>query len=352
MNISTIGIVSMILVNGLALAGVTVSGPPAGQVKKSKCPTTDGASALNPAKVKHLPPPGADSDVMKELANGDTPFPGWTFKTGAPLTGTIKITQYDSKFAGTHRSGCDMVMEYVKGPGDPANLQFIQMVETSIPLNGGVSPYIDPYPSDDPVAEPLPFYWTKTEMIAHQSQTGITFSDAPRRIHAPTRSVTWRGHLYIASWDGGKTATLHDGIMYGFDAGCVAPGIAALITGSTLEPALIAGMEDVVYVSMNSVVTCTADSLPITPIPNDPALIGYQFYSQAVVFDGSATDPVKVSNALKITIQGTVEPIGVGSGFSLFAFSDPVIGGTIDLQLMEDFHPHGPLPGDTDGKGN
>lgn len=340
---------SLLVIHTLAVAGVTITGPGPGQKAQSTCPANDGSNSLAPNPPSLLPPPAAGSDVMNELANGDTPFPGWTFGTGAALNGTIKISTYDSKFFGAHHSGCVMKLEYVKGAGDPANLQFIQMIETSVPLGGATSPYIDPFPSDDPPGQAMPFYWTLAEMPANTTASGIKFSDSPSRKHPPTSSVTWKGKLYITSWDGKKTVKIHDGIEYGFVAGCQAAMPVAFVTSETLSTTTI-GNNDTVYVTPTVVTLCTADALPVTTIPNDPALIGYRFYAQAVVFTTDPADPIQVSNALNITINGPVIPFGVGTGFSLFAYQNPLIGGAIDLRLRADPHEHEPSPGDSDGK--
>ncbi len=215
---------TLVLCSAITLpAAITVVNPAgADHTPKSDCPKLDGNNKLNPDPATLLDVPTADEGVMKELAStNNTSFAGWTFNVGAALSGTLTINYYHSKFVGSHRSGAQIKATYVAGAGDPATLRFVQMIDTSAALNGATSPYIDPYPNDDPTNAPLPFYWTEKET----KKFGLTFSDFSKRFHPPTSSVTWRGNLYLTSWDGKTpgTITVHDGVEWGFDAGCVEP---------------------------------------------------------------------------------------------------------------------------------
>src|ERR1039457_1015926 len=135
----------------LALAGystvpaaITIVNPGgANHTPFSICPAVDGANQLDPDPGQYLPPPGAGQGVLAELANGNTKFPGWNFNAGAALNGTLTISYYHSQFVGTHNSSAKIKAVYVPGAGDPATFRFVQMVETSDPLNGATSPYID-----------------------------------------------------------------------------------------------------------------------------------------------------------------------------------------------------------------
>lgn len=200
-------------------AAITVVQPAGGDhVPNSICPAIDGGNELNPDPATYLAPPVAGDAILTELAGGDSPFVGWTFVGGAALNGTLTINQYISAFVATHNSGASIKATYAPAQSDPARLRFLQMIETTDPLNGGTSPYIDPFPNDDPTNAPLPFYWTEKET----KEYGNVFSDFSKRVHPPTSFVTWRGNLYISSWDGltPGTVTVHDGIKWGFDAGC------------------------------------------------------------------------------------------------------------------------------------
>ena len=204
---------------------------PADHIPASVCPATDGANVLAPDPVVYLPPPGLFTPIRLELLLGDTPWPGWTFKKGKALKGTLTVNTYKSVFDGDHYSGADIEAEYTPAATDPAGLHFTQLVTTSDPAAGATSPYIDPFPNDDN----LPFYWTQAEETA--MGTSLKFSDGSRRSHPPTSFVTWRGDLYITSWDG-KTpgvVTIHDGIRWGFDAGCI-NWFGIIITVTVTEP--------------------------------------------------------------------------------------------------------------------
>jgi hypothetical protein len=216
-------------------AAITVINPAAANhTPKSDCPALDGSNQLNPDPAQYLAPPPAGQGVLAELANGDSPFPGWTFNAGAALNGTLTINYYHSRFVDTHFSGAQIKATYTPGPGDPSTLRFVQMIETSDPLNGATSPYVDPYPNDDPTNAPLPFYWTEKET----KKFGLTFYDFSKRSHPPTSSVTWRGNLYLTSWDGNVpgTVTVHDGVKWGFDAGCIEIELVSLSLTSIPQP--------------------------------------------------------------------------------------------------------------------
>lgn len=186
----------------------------------SICPAKDGANVLNPNPPTYLPPPGLLSPIRLELMFGDTAFPGWTFRKGAALNGTLTIKKYKSRFLGEHYSGAEIEAQYVPAATDPANLHYVQLVTTSDPMTGATSPYIDPYPNDTNDMN-RPFYWTLMEELTHGQN--LRFYDFSKREHPPTSFVTWRGDLHLSSWDGNSpgTVTLHDGIRWGFDAGCV-----------------------------------------------------------------------------------------------------------------------------------
>jgi len=87
-------------------------------------------------------------------------------------------------------------MSYTRALSDPPlnNLQFIQMVSTSAPLNGTTTPYIDPRPNDDT----YPFYWTSAEIGSHRNSMAgsISFSDfSQRTLGHPPNLITWERRI-------------------------------------------------------------------------------------------------------------------------------------------------------------
>ncbi len=218
-------------------ADVTVSGP-VNSTEDSDCPVSDGFNYLEPSPPTKLPPPGENSAIFDELKGGDVDFSKWTFKQGGKLNGTLTIQDYHSKFKeGNHHSGGEIKLQYKKGAGDPANLQFVQMVNSNMPSSGVKAakakyPVIDPVPEDEPSkANPdpnkyRPFYWNENERPVHTGKAGsnfdIDFYDFSSRKHPPTSRAKWTGELYITSWDGNTpgTVTFHDGISWGWKGMC------------------------------------------------------------------------------------------------------------------------------------
>ena len=228
-TINIITVLCILTIVNIASAKITVMGPTK-STKLSRCPAKDGMNQLKPHPPEYVSPPDANSVTQKELADGDTDFPGWTFNKGAPLSGTLTIDYYHSKFKSTHYSGSQIRARYTKGAGDPNTLRWVQLVDTSAPRSGASSPYIDPYPDDEPNAinpdpnKSRPFYYNEEEIGARTAKPtfDLKFYDFPKRGHPPNSFEKWEGTLFLSSWDGNTpgTVSLHDGIKYGFVAGC------------------------------------------------------------------------------------------------------------------------------------
>jgi hypothetical protein len=227
-----VGVVfSVMAAIGTARAAVTLLNPD-GRPPMTNCPALDGNNQLSPASVALLPPPPPTAPIYT-LAAGDPRYASgsWTYVQGASLNGTINVTTYQSKFKSTHFSGCPIELIYTPGPGDPPIIRWMQEVTTSAPLAPQTSgAYIDGYTN-----QTVPFYWTEAETAANANLFGSTpyFYDFPKRLHPPTSSVYWNGSCYLVSWDGkltNGTVTIHDGVFYGFQAGCAAPPVAVNFT--------------------------------------------------------------------------------------------------------------------------
>lgn len=185
-------------------------------------------------------------------------FPSWTFtySDADALDGNLIVNRYLASASSPFGGGL-LDATYVVGNGDPvvANLRWIQLVTTNAPLNGAVSPYIDPVPNDDT----LPFYWTTPEDTSNanvatscgnyaegsKTDTRYHFGDCSTRnmsiFNAP---VTWSGELVLASWTdpGGnkwinasppiasQNVTVYGGIQWGWRiTAAPEPGTWALI---------------------------------------------------------------------------------------------------------------------------
>lgn len=234
-NNRIIATLALLLASWSAVQGaITIVGPVI-HTPYTICPDFDGGNQLAPDPPEHIDPPQAGQGVLAELANtNNLNFSGWTFNAGSALNGTLTINVYQSHFSGTHKSGAIIRCTYAPATNDPATLRWIQLADSTAPGKKSesvryTSPWIDTW--NDKAASPAPFYWTTNQ---HEKHNGV-FEDFSQREHPPTSAVVWRGYLYLTSWNGKTpgTVTLHDGIKWGFDAGCAAAGVTNVSLVST-----------------------------------------------------------------------------------------------------------------------
>ena len=233
----------LVLGNAISEAKIDIKPPlPANAAADSKCPAGDGTNELEPLPITYLAP-ASTKGLIAEITGGDTklPAPPWKFVKGAALGGTLHVDVYRSAFKDTHISGGEISLRYVKGKGDPATLRWVQLITTDAPLNGAVSPYIDPFPNDDPKGQDLPFYYTESEIEDRINGTNkfgaydLRFYDFSSRNHPPNARVTWVADLYLVSWDKKRpgVVTIHDGVRWGWKAGCARnlPAVPPMVPG-------------------------------------------------------------------------------------------------------------------------
>jgi hypothetical protein len=93
------------------------------------------------------------------------------------------------------------------------------------------------------------------------------------------------------------------------------------------------GASDRAYVMPSYVYPVLMDSIPALWIPDDPALVGVDIYSQIVMYNPHdfPGDPLKVSNAICYTLGGGTKKFGQGSGIHQFATSAPAIGTNLGM---------------------
>src|SRR5262249_44823462 len=163
-------------------------------------------------------------------------FPTWTFTYAAGLNGTLNINTYVPTSTADDNGGGKIDATYTRAATDPAiaNLRWIQLVITNLPLGGGpMTGYIDPLPNDDT----LPFYWTTPEdsNVNDGNKTATTYHFFDNSTRSPMTgqfsgtATSWTGDLLLASWTdpGGnnwltqsppvanQTVTIYDGIHWG-----------------------------------------------------------------------------------------------------------------------------------------
>ncbi len=91
----------------------------------------------------------------------------------------------------------------------PDGFKFTQTIDTTAPLGGAASPYVDPHPNDDA----KPFYWTDAEQAANPT----TFRDSPARPAPAAGTTDWDATLTLNGVnETTKTVTAYDALTYGF----------------------------------------------------------------------------------------------------------------------------------------
>lgn len=168
-------------------------------------------------------------------------FPNWLFINSSGLefaNGKFNIVHYDACLAEQKGSSLDwecahkMQIDYdITGVSyDPQGevLHWIQFVYTNYPKSGNPSTgYLDPttWKGVKNFEDNLPFYWTESENKTNSDdgKVKLRFTDRPARPFSGVISrtpVTWEAHLYLALWDGDKTAgsvwVYHKGVKWGF----------------------------------------------------------------------------------------------------------------------------------------
>lgn len=254
-----IGVVAVLLpLQAEALVVTYTFQPTAANYKQSTdCPAGDGSSHLDPYPITVI---AAPTQALRDALGATAPapasgpfYPGWTFNyNGGALHGTLWVDEYRSVFPGTHYSGANLYARYKKGEGDPANLQFIQLVSETPPFKDAPNPHIDPWPqprTQDQLSKLTPaqllalwnariaynttngpFYLTQAEMPLRQDGAynwggygkdyDREFNDRPRKNH-PNSTATWKAELYLANLDAtNHVLTVYEGIQWGFQGTC------------------------------------------------------------------------------------------------------------------------------------
>jgi hypothetical protein len=144
-------------------------------------------------------------------------FPGWTVNKVGTLSGITTISN-NAGWKDPNLGGGKLQARYAQSDAVPAGstLNWLQVINTNLPLNGPATPYLDPRPNDDS----LPFYWTTAEQAARSTTTSVTFEDFATRTKsalATTNPITFRTQLFVAEFNGNNTVSVRNGISWGWD---------------------------------------------------------------------------------------------------------------------------------------
>jgi|GEM_PF-5360304 len=213
-------LVCVALMELIAAADTTVTQPNPANVRDNA--SAAGANvSLSPAVINRV-----GTLAQNHLAAMQAAYPDYKFVYGGSLNGNWLINSYQAR-ADNAGGGASMDLRYVRAKTDPslASLRFVQVIDTSAPINGGKSPGVD---SSSGI---VPFYYFDDSTEDENKDPGdgngmgsYYFDDEPQRPYpappvppAPFSSLGWGAILYIASYnDATKTVTIYDGVSWGF----------------------------------------------------------------------------------------------------------------------------------------
>lgn len=211
---------------GLAVAALVFNASiPGTAIAADYALSADGNSVVRVVPQGTVSGSGFDSSLITSA------YSGWTVNTASG--GSVSSSGYAAGWS-SGSGGATIQASYSQANAVAAghSLNWVQVINTNVPLNGATSPYIDPVPNDDN----LPFYWTTPEQATHGTNKTVGFSDFSRRdpaTLATTNPITWNASLYAAEYDGNKTVTIHDGISWGWT---MKPATVGSASGSFVNP--------------------------------------------------------------------------------------------------------------------
>lgn len=233
-------------------------------------------------------------------------YPGWTVtKAAAASGGAIASTVYEAGWAGGG-GGAKFEADYLQTQAVAAGkqLHYLQVISTNDPLNGAVSPYIDPQPNDDN----LPFYWTTAEVAARSTSRTVHFSDFSKRDPATlssTNPITWNAKLFQVEYDGASAITVRDGVSWGWDMKPATVGNAKGVfsgPGPTCPPATCSGLgTDTVYWGIGQSGGMQFVGNNFAPVVGDAFKLGTLYYLNGATQVGSSIDGIDLDIAMNFS---------------------------------------------------
>jgi hypothetical protein len=233
-------------------------------------------------------------------------YPGWTVtKAAAASGGAIASTVYEAGWAGGG-GGAKFEADYLQSQAVAAGkqLHYLQVISTNDPLNGAVSPYIDPQPNDDN----LPFYWTTSEVATRSTSRTVHFSDFSKRdpaTLASTNPITWNAQLFQVEYDGANAITVRDGVSWGWDMKPATVGNAkGVFSGPapSCPPATCSGLgTDTVNWGIGQPGGLQFVGNDFAPVVGDVFKLGTLYYLNGATQVGSAIDGIDLDIAMSFT---------------------------------------------------
>lgn len=218
----------LISLSVLAVLAASHTASPAAPVTYALSP--DGNAVVRLTSVTPISSASFDSTLVTSA------YPGWSVtKTGAVAGSSISTTSFDAAWASATVGGANFTAAYSQPIAVPAgnSLDWVQVVQTNVPLPGRGPIALDPSPSHgDPLYRPdelLPPAQASTPKT-------VNFIDGPTRSSSSLTSlpsVEWKADLYQAEYDGAKKITVRDGVSWGWN---MKPATVGNATGTFLNP--------------------------------------------------------------------------------------------------------------------
>ena len=222
--------------------------------------------------------------------------------TNGGVPGRFSLGTYEAAWDGT-AGGARFTGVYTQqnGIGALQQLNYIQIINTNVPLGGATSPYIDPQPNDDN----LPFYWTKAEAFERGTPNAIRFSDFSTRDQGSlidANPITWSAELYPVIDDGAGGVQVGNGVTWGWD---MKPATVGSSSGTfdmpspTCPPATCNGLgSNAVNWGVGNPSALTFTGTPFSPRVGDPFKIGTLDYTNGTTVLGTAISGINLDIAL------------------------------------------------------
>ena len=136
---------------------------------------------------------------------------GWSI-SGTGTGGAMSVSSYTAGFSGA-TGGAEIKALFDRGsaPGAGSYLEWVQVLNTNVPLGGNTSPYLD-----NAADTSKPFYSLTAANLGSGLAAGqINFYDFSKRNPsslATTNPITWDASLYPVVADGSGGLTVYDGV--------------------------------------------------------------------------------------------------------------------------------------------
>lgn len=245
--------------------------------------------ALSPdgATVVRITPQGTVSGSTLDTTLLNT---GWTGTVGAG--GSASVTSYDARYSGGI-GGARFTALYDHGSalGAGESLEWIQVLETNVPLGGATSPYLD-----NAGKPSQPFYtFTAENRDPALPDNQLNFYDFSKRnpsnlATTDPNPITWNASLYPVVWDGGTQVTVQDGLSWGWTMDKATVGsVSATFTNPSPSSAIVTGVgTDTFTWGTGTPGVLSFAGAAFDTEPGTPFTLGRLTYSNGTTFGGEA----------------------------------------------------------------